>query len=134
MCYQLDLGANEYGLNGALPTDPMHAWTEGVLKYIVKIFFRDILKPQGCASIDRMANEFIKNGVPRQSGRTLYPRVSFSGGLSKTTNLAAHEYNGICLVLALLLHDPRCHEILADKISKKGRRIEEYRDFFERDS
>ena len=127
---KLDFGANPSGLFGALPTDPMHAFSEGLLKYLTKIFFEKIIGPTGSAELDRVAIDHFQKNSPRQAGRSLYPRTSFSGGLTKTTMLAAHEYGGISLVLSLILHSEDFEKEKLVKSGKTGCSVSDYQEIF----
>jgi hypothetical protein len=61
------------------------------------------MKPTLCAEIDMVAIECFSAGI-RQRGRMSYPRTSFTGDISVTTKMAAHEFSGTVLVILLLLH------------------------------
>ena len=109
--HRLDYGANEGGIYEACPPDVMHAFVEGVLKYVVDVFFYGIVGQTAAVDIDRVVNCYSQH-APSQTGRKQFPRTSFKGGISKTTNMAAHEYQGIAVVLSLSMHDPEIQGFL----------------------
>jgi len=52
----MDFGANKRGIFGATPTDLMHAFLEGVIKYLVRIFV-DPVSPKNKAVFDFWIDE-----------------------------------------------------------------------------
>jgi hypothetical protein len=56
----IDFGANKHGIFGATPTDLMHAFLEGVIKYLVRIFV-DPVKPKQKAVFDFWIDEVFGN-------------------------------------------------------------------------
>ena len=119
--HQLEYGSNEGGIYTATPTDVMHAFLEGILKYVVELFFASI-GPTRRAIVDRFVNTYFGNTVPSQSGTKKYPRTCFRGGISKTTMMAAHEFQGIALVLSLALRDPDLTDLLRRPIKGGGKK------------
>ena len=113
--HEIEYGSTKAGIYSSAPTDVMHAFLEGVLQYCVRTFFSDMVGPTKCGELDRIVNTYFGNLVASQAGLKAYPRTAFRGGLSKTTMMPAHEYQGIALVLALALRDEEVKDLLLDR-------------------
>lgn len=99
-------GSNKHGINGATPTDLMHAFLNGVLPYGIKIFVNS-MTPTEKSRLDRLVMEVMK--FVRSSEKGNFPRGYFSKGVSNLTLVTSEEWAGIafCLSLVLSTHEGR---------------------------
>jgi hypothetical protein len=75
--FDLEYGANKFGITLATPTDMMHACESGLIQYVNKIFVASMslsVQVQVDLLIEKM---FVGN---RQSSKNRFSRMNFSGG------------------------------------------------------
>ncbi len=112
-CYnsfrEVNLGINKCGILGATPTDLMHAFLEGVLKYSLKVFV-SMLKPKQKEAIDHLVDEMF--GSLRSSQKEKYPRLNFTNGITNLTFLTAEEWLGVSVCFLIITVSQRGQAIL----------------------
>ena len=113
-------GANDRGILGATPTDPMHAFLSGILPYTIKAFL-DPLSSSELAVIDDIVDAVLH--PIRSSLRADYPWWNFSRWITNLTFLTADEW-GLSGVLFDACHayqegDGHNYAILPKKTSRK---------------
>lgn len=96
--FQVDFGSNPYGQFRACSVDPMHMFEGGWIAMVCRAF-ANILSGRATQQLNRWSIRCIKN--TRSSRRNRFPRVDYSGGITKLTNIASHEWPGILLVYLL---------------------------------
>jgi len=105
----VDFGGSNRGINAATPTDPMHAFLEGVAKYVIAIFVGP-LPPALKHNLDRLVDKLF--GSLRSGERSSYPRCNFTHGFSNLTLLTADERGGMLFSLFLILCSSEGHSLL----------------------
>jgi hypothetical protein len=85
---------------GSTPTDYMHAFLLGVLKYVVKAILAEF-NNKSKAAIDRA----VAGSIPtnRQFERQNYPGANFVQGVTSLTKVTDDEWAGNAMVLYLFL-------------------------------
>ena len=100
--WRCDFGSSPGGIYTASKVDPMHAFSEGMWKYcLTGIFGNANQNKKGRMMIDEIARNVLEN-APRQSSRSRFPRLVFSGGITSITKLACHEWVGLAIAVTLL--------------------------------
>ena len=117
--FRLHYGSNPSGIFVSASVDMMHAYEEGPLKESFNVFFNSILNSETNEFLDEISVQCFLN-VPRQLGRLQMPRTAFTGGITKITTLAAHEYSGLSLSFALLFHIPEVRARVQSMLTKHG--------------
>ena len=97
--WEVNLGDNNLGIFGATPTDLMHAFLEGILKYALCLY-AESLTPKQQAAIDTLVDNMMGN--LRSSKKKDFPRVNFTHGITNLTFLTAEEWAGIALTYLLV--------------------------------
>jgi hypothetical protein len=98
--FNLEYGANKFGVTLALPTDMMHANEGGLIKYVNKLFVGSMplsVQVEVDLLIERL---FVGN---RQSGKDRFSRTNFSGGACSLTMLASHHWPGMTTAFLMML-------------------------------
>ena len=113
----IEFGANDRGIFGATPTDLMHAFLEGVVKYIMREFGNQ-MTPSEKAEIDYLVDELFARH--KSSEHQNYPRTNFTHGFTNLTQLTAEEWPGMVLTLLILNQFERGREILATVFEEAG--------------
>jgi hypothetical protein len=88
------------GIYSSLPVDPMHAFEEGILTYVLHVFI-GTLPVYLQAQVDELASQMFQQ-CPKQTERRNFPRTNFTKGITNLSFLAAHERVGLLLSLCLL--------------------------------
>ena len=118
VCYnafrEVDLGDNDLGIFGATPTDLMHAFLEGILKYALRLFVES-LTPKQRAAIDTIVDDMMGN--LRSSKKKDFPRVNFTHGITNLTFLTAEEWAGVALAYLLVCRSHRGRLVLYNEAS-----------------
>jgi hypothetical protein len=98
--FDLEYGANKFGIPLATPTDMMHACESRLIKYVNKIFVASMsLSVQ--VQVDLLIKKmFVGN---RQSGKNRFSRMNFSGGACSLTMLSSHHWPGMTTAFLVLL-------------------------------
>jgi hypothetical protein len=91
--YRVMWGNNPRGVYGGCPTDPMHAFEEGIAPNVVEVII-DPLPDSAKVALDSLVESLFAKSSNRSSQRSLYPRISFSGGYSSFTQLSADKKVG----------------------------------------
>ncbi len=114
LCYNafrdVCFGGDSLGIMGATPTDLMHAFLEGVLMYIIRVFAAQLTKAQK-ANVDHLVGEMVLPSS-KNTCRRKFPRVSFANGITNLTLLTADEWGGVAFTLLLLANTPRGQQAL----------------------
>jgi hypothetical protein len=105
---KLDIGRNPRGIHGMTPGEPLHVVDLGLFKYGLEGFFICLgMNPKSKApckilmeldSIARCIGRFLDH----QSDCEL-PRTYFPFGVTAGTKLSGHEYQGVLLVMVLIM-------------------------------
>ena len=96
--HELDYGTDRYGINMCTPTDLMHAFLLGVVRYACQSMM-DVWPPRLRATIDGIVDSNIR--CQMQQERAFFPRADFSKGVTNLTQLTAQEWVGLCFTLYL---------------------------------
>jgi hypothetical protein len=91
--FRVSFGNNPRGIFGATPTDPMHAFEEGLVPYLLEVII-DPLSDSQKKRLDAMVESLFSKSNNRSTQRASYPRISFFGGFSSLTQLSADEKVG----------------------------------------
>ena len=119
--FDLDYGANKFGITLATPADMMHACESGLIKYVNKIFVTSMpLSVQ--VRVDFLIEKlFVGN---RQSGSNRFSRMNFSGGACSLTMLSSHHWPGMTTAFLVLLLTKEgkeaCKDCFAFKDGEEG--------------
>ena len=97
------------GIVDATPTDLMHAFLEGSLKYALRIFF-DNVPPSVKAQVDFLVDEIFGN--LRSSEKANMLRTNFTHGMSNLTMITADEWAGMAMTLLCLCRLQRGYSLL----------------------
>ena len=98
--HELDYGTDRYGVNMCTPTDLMHAFLLGVVRYACQSMM-DLWPPRLKAAIDNLVDTNLRSQM--QQERVHFPRADFSKGVTNLTQLTAQEWIGLCFTLYLVL-------------------------------
>lgn len=103
----LNFGVQPFGYIGATPTDLMHAFLEGVLKYAIQSFTSK-LNVRGKYDIDNMVDDMF--GKLKNSMKKEFPRINFCHGVTNLSFVTAEEWVGLglCYLLVCLSHRGQC--------------------------
>jgi hypothetical protein len=112
--FKLNCGNNPRGIYGATPTDPMHAFEEGLAPNFLEVVI-DPLPDSAKSILDSLVESLFAKSSNRSSQRSLYPRISFSGGFSSLTQLSADEKVGKLFALAIVAETPTGRQILTQR-------------------
>jgi hypothetical protein len=108
--HKVCFGGDNRGIYGCTPTDLMHAFLEGVLKYCMMVAFASLTVAKR-AELDRIVHNVFccqKNSV-----RSQFPRADFTHGITNLTLLTATEWGGVCFTLMLLTMMKSGQEVLS---------------------
>jgi hypothetical protein len=108
-------GGDPRGIFGATPTDLMHAFQEGVLKYAMQIIFME-MSAKTKVSVDKLVDKLIRK--QKSSSRYLFPRCDFSKGYTNLTLLTASEWVGVSFTLLIILHLSEGRRIMSEYLMK----------------
>jgi len=115
--HQVDFGENPdtaVGIYGNTPTDLMHAFLEGVLKYAIKIFFKPFT-PIQLVAIDQTVDELF--GSLRSSSKDdIGLRSNFTHGITNLTLLTANEWIGVAFTLLCLSRTKKGMNVLSPNL------------------
>jgi hypothetical protein len=112
--FRVNLGNNPRGIFGATPTDPMHAFEEGLIPYLLETLI-DPVPDSAKRKLDAIVQSLFSKSNNRSSQRKDYPRISFSGGYSSLTQLSADEKVGKSFALAILAETEVGRQILESR-------------------
>jgi hypothetical protein len=96
----IDYGNDRLGVNWTTPTDLMHAFLLGVVRYAITSMV-STWPPRLKASVDQFAEQVLRQ--QSQTERRNFPRCDFSKGLSNLTQLTAQEWGGVCFSYMVIL-------------------------------
>ena len=106
--FDLNYGGNPEGIfTAACPPEALHALENGIYQYVIHELYKHLLKPASSVLLDKHIKSWHE--YPRQ--RYLqsfdiegYPRLMFTSGISKLTNLKADDKAGIifCIVISAI--------------------------------
>jgi hypothetical protein len=108
-------GLDPRNIWGANPIDLMHAFQSGVLMYLVKMTLEN-LTPTKKTKLDRHVDYLFSN--LRSCKRKEYPRLNFSKGFSKLTQLTSDEWAGKLFVILVVLRTDKGRSILEKSFAK----------------
>jgi hypothetical protein len=89
----------------------MHAFEEGLVPYLLEVII-DPLPDSAKKLLDTLVETLFAKSSNRSTQRSLYPRISFSGGYSSLTQLSADEKVGKLFALAIVAETPVGRKIL----------------------
>jgi hypothetical protein len=99
----LHYGANPFGATLATAVDMMHANESGVIKTFLKVFVGSMpLSVQ--VQVDTLVEKLFVGD--RQSARSLFSRMNFSGGACSLTMLSSHHWPGMAMAFLMVLLTP----------------------------
>ena len=101
--FDLDYGANEYGLLSATPTDMMHLFDLGIIKYVVECFIQTMTDSTRMKLDNYMSQSFQSH---RSSESKHQLRINFTKGITSVSMLTAKEWSGLLFSIfqCLLTH------------------------------
>jgi hypothetical protein len=117
--FLLDYGRNDNGQFLACTVDPMHLFEGGWVAMVCKAFV-DRLSGHATSRLNQWALRRIKKN--RSSFSKRYPRVDYSGGVTKLTNIASHEWPGVLLVYLLAVSSPLAQQFLRSQFDDQDSR------------
>jgi hypothetical protein len=117
---ELDFGSNPNGQFLACTVDPMHLFEGGWIAMVCKAFAKSLSK-NNSGKLNRWAFRYVK--CNRTSVRKRFPRVDFSGGITKITNIASHEWPGILLVYLLAASSVSANKFLRNHFDDNDNRF-----------
>jgi hypothetical protein len=128
--FKIDFGNNPRGIFGATPTDPMHAFEEGLVPMLLEVIL-DPLPDSSKKALDSLVESLFSKSNNRSTQRADYPRISFSGGYSSLTQLSADEKVGKLFALAIIGETEVGRKILSDRCDPQfdGRRTDRAKRF-----
>lgn len=118
----VDFGANTRGISGATPTDLMHAFLEGVLKYLLRIIVAPLSHDEK-ASLDSLITHVFRNHRGGEMQASTFLKKNFSHGFTNLTQLTADEWAGMTFALLVVLRLKSGQDILRfhfHRSSKEG--------------
>ena len=128
---RVDFGCNDRGIQGATPSESMHAHKSGIFLYAINGFF-ELLTPCQLGYLELVMNE-VRRFCQRQSDRNV-PSVA---GSLHMTNLKKIQADDVCGIMFILVLSLRCHAAF-DRDNRHSlyahpqkNRIYEYRNYFE---
>lgn len=104
--FDLDYGGNPEGIfTAACPPEALHALENGIYKNILLELFKQILKPTASAHLDKHVKQwcqYLRQRFLRSFTIKGYPRLLYTSGISKLSDLKADDKLGIifCIVVA----------------------------------
>ena len=107
----IEFGLDPRGLWGANPTDLMHAFQSGIVRYIVKMAI-DPLPLKAKKDLDALVERLFSS--LRSTEKEDYPRLNFSKGFCKVTNINSDEWPGKLFVLLIVARHPEGKLIFKD--------------------
>ncbi len=113
-------GANENGILGATPCDPMHMFLHGVLKYVIKIFVENLTRSEK-AVLDRLVHHTFSR--MRLSAKKEFPRCNYVRGITNLTMITADEWAGVAFTLVLVFHNRQGWALLATSLERQRKQI-----------
>ena len=110
------LGGNPLGILGSCPTDLMHAFCLGFLKYCLRIFTKS-LTPTERSDFDKLADEML---IPARSReRKNFPRMNFTKGWTNMTQITAEEWPGVALTISLIAMSKKGSDLVMRSATRK---------------
>ena len=101
--FRLHYGANPFGATLATAVDMMHANESGIIKTFLKVFVGSMpLSVQ--VQVDTLVEKLFVGD--RQSARSLFSRMNFSGGACSLTMLSSHHWPGMAMAFLMVLLTP----------------------------
>jgi hypothetical protein len=118
--FKLSFGGDPRGVFGATPTDLMHCFQLGILKYVVTVLIGNLTSTSK-SRLDLMVSNIRDN--LRMSESTQFPTSSIARGVSNLTQKTASEWVGVTFYLTLaFLTDRGC--ALLEEVFCSGSRTE----------
>jgi hypothetical protein len=111
--FDVDYGGNPEGIfSAACPPEALHALENGIFQHVLNEFFNQVLKSKTRAGVDRLVssyNEYPGQHYLRSHHIDGYPRLLYTSGISKMSDLKADDKVGIifCVVIAALQTEGR---------------------------
>jgi hypothetical protein len=105
--FHIDQGPDPRGCFATTSVDPMHAFEEGIVPYILSVIL-DPLSETAKSNLDFIALSIVS----LNRWNSDYPRINFSGGFCSLTQLTADEKVGKLLLLLVILQTPLGQRIL----------------------
>ncbi len=96
----VDFGSNPYGLSLATPNDIMHMFDHGIVNYVLKYLFEDVLTDTVKANVDIIAINIEQQS--KQGARRVLPRMNFPNGITQLCMAHHSEKIGVLLMLLLV--------------------------------
>ena len=97
----MDFGANQFGIHGATPTDLMHAFLKGVVKYIIHLVV-DPMTPMDKAQLDYWIDHVF--GHLKNSECKNFLQSNFTHGFMNLMQLTADEWARMIQMLLMAIH------------------------------
>jgi hypothetical protein len=107
----VDFGSNNCGICAATPTDLMHAFLEGVLKYLLRLWV-DPLPPDKKTKIDYLIRHIFGHIRNSEMDPSTFLKKNFTHGYTNLTQLTADEWAGMTFTLLVILQSQEGKDIL----------------------
>jgi hypothetical protein len=108
-----DFGANTRGIIGATPTDLMHAFLEGVLKYALRIYV-DPMSPKHKKLLDLLIDKIFGKLRSAENARSDFLKSNYTHGYTNLTMLTADEWAEMAFTLLVACKSKEGSKILTD--------------------
>ena len=110
------MGGTPRGIFGISPVETLHQIKKGLMQYQMEDFNQVIPAKIRCR-LDQIIENIYKFG--KHSGQKGYPRVNYTRGCMKTTNIKAEEMVGQMMIMVLICSRDDSREILLENLSKE---------------
>ena len=97
---------NDHGIHGSCPSELLHAFLLGLLKYLRDIFFEMVGKDS------EGARQVYSRFSARQSDRTM-PGTSFTRGI-QVGKLMGKDYRGVLVIILVMVNSTKGRAILPE--------------------
>lgn len=114
----INFGEQPYGINGATPPEPLHAFLLGIIDYLPKTLYHR-LTDKMIRELDLVVARIAKETQRHQTDRTMPNVRPFIHGIKEAKKLTAKEKLGKCFVIYLGLQMKNFRDMVVSKKSRK---------------
>ena len=111
-------GEQPYGINGATPPEPLHAFLLGIIDYLPKTLYHR-LTDKMIRELDLVVANIAKETQRNQSDRTMPSVTPFVHGIKEAKKLTAKEKLAKCFLIYLGMQTKHFQDIVISKKSRK---------------
>jgi hypothetical protein len=113
----MNMGKNSRGIFGCTPTDPLHAFEEGIVKNFLEVVVTK-MTDSAKTCIDGQARDLLSNQTSNCSSRLMYPRICLTNGLSAMSFMSADERMGVLFGLSILMRTDACAQHFQNRVAQ----------------